>query len=111
MGGIFETSSLDEDLKNNYNNIEVLDYNGYEVTHKCKENNSGKILAVKIINKKYLERICGTKNVNYCLNMIRKGIEYMKKMEGDYSLHLIQIMETEDSFFILTDIWDLTLEK
>ena len=79
MGGIFETSSLDEDLKNNYNNIEVLDYNGYEVTHKCKENNSGKILAVKIINKKYLERICGTKNVIYCLNMIRKGIEYMKK--------------------------------
>ena len=111
MGGLFETSTLDGDLKNRYSNIEVLDYNVYGVTHKCKDNKSGKIVAVRIINKKYLEKICGTKNLNNCLYKVRKGIEYMKKLDGDYSLHVIKVKETEDSFYILTDVWDLTLEK
>ena len=111
MGGLFETSVIQGDLKNLYNKQEILDYNVYGVTHKCKESKTNKIVAIKIINKKYLETICGQKYLEYCFDIIRKEIEILKTMDGDYSLHLIEGKETPDSFYIITDIWDTNLEK
>jgi len=111
MGGLFETSTLKGDLKNLYNKQEVLDYNVYGVTHKCKDAKSNNFVALRIINKKYLERVCGTKNLENCFDVIRKEIDAIKKMDGDYSLHLIEGTEVDDSFYIITDIWDSTLEK
>ena len=59
MGGLFETSTLEGELKSIYSKEEILDYNAYGVIHKIKESKTGKILAIKLTNKKYLEKICG----------------------------------------------------
>ena len=111
MGGLFETSTIKGELKNIYNPEEVLDYNVYGVTHKCKEAKTNNIVAVKVIDKKYLERICGQQNLDNCLDIIRQEIEALKKMNGDYSLHLIDGKETIESFYIITEIWDTNLDK
>ena len=111
MGGLFETSTIKGELKNIYNPEEVLDYDVYGVTHKCKEAKTDNIVAVKVIDKKYLERICGQQNLDNCLDIIRQEIETLKKMNGDYSLHLIDGKETIESFYIITEIWDTNLEK
>ena len=111
MGGLFETSNIQGELKDIYTKEEVLDYNAYGVTHKCIENKTGNKVAMKIINKKYLERICGQKNIEKCMETIRQEIELLKKMDGENSLHLIESLETEDSFYIITEIWDTDLEK
>jgi serine/threonine protein kinase len=111
MGGLFETSNIQGELKNIYTKQDVLDYNVYGVTHRCKENKTGNKVAIKIINKKYLEKICGQKNLEKCYEIIRQGVELLKKMEGENSLHLIEFSETNDSFYIITEIWDTDLEK
>ena len=111
MGGLFETSILQGDLRNKYNKQEILDYNAYGITHKCKESKTGEIVAIKIINKKYLEKVCGQNNLQKCFQLIKDEIETLKKMDGDFSLHLIEDKETNESFFIITDVWDTTLEK
>ena len=111
MGGLFETSILQGEMKNNYIEEEILDYNAYGVIHKCKDIKSNKMVALKIINKKYLEKICGQKNLDNCLEIIRKKIEYLRKMEGDYSLQLIEGKETNEYFYIVTEIWDTNSEK
>ena len=111
MGGLFETSNIQGELKNIYTKQDVLDYNVYGVTHRCKENKTGNKVAIKIINKKYLEKICGQKNLEKCYEIIRQGVELLKKMEGENSLHLIENSETNDSFYIITEIWDTDLEK
>lgn len=36
MGGLFETSNIQGELKNIYTKQDVLDYNVYWVTHRCK---------------------------------------------------------------------------
>jgi serine/threonine protein kinase len=56
MGGLFETSNIQGELKNIYTKQDVLDYNVYGVTHRCKENKTGNKVAIKIINKKYLKK-------------------------------------------------------
>ena len=110
MGGLFETSELQGDLKNIYSKQEILDYNAFGVIHKCKESKTGKFVAIKIINKKYLEKICGQKNLEKCLEIIRQEIETLKKMSGDYSLQFMDAIETTDSIYVLTEIWDSNLE-
>ena len=111
MGGLFESSTLKGDLKNNYAKQEVLDYNAYGVTHRCKESKTNQLVAIKIINKKYLERICGNKNLEDCFESIRHEIQCLKEMDGEYSIHLIEDTETNESFYLVMDLWDSTLEK
>ena len=111
MGGLFETSILEGDLKSLYTKQEILDYNAYGVTHKAKESKTGKLVALRIINKKYLEKICGTKNLEKCYEAIRKEMENLKKMSGDYSLNVLEEKETNDSFYIITEIWDTNLQN
>ena len=111
MGNIFEDSTIKADLKNAYNKQEVIDYSVYGMTHKCKEAKSSSMVAIKIINKKYLERICGNRNLQDCLDNIRHEINCIKEMEGQYSINLIEETETNDYFYIVMDLWDLNLEK
>ena len=111
MGGLFETSILQGEIKNNYNKQEIIDYNAYGVTHKSREKKTGKIVAIKIINKKYLEKLCGPKNLEKSLEGIRQEIENLKKMTGDYSLNIIEGTETNDSFYIISEIWDSNLQN
>mgnify|MGYP002624864393 CR=1 FL=1 len=111
MGNIFEDSTIKADLKNTYNKQEVIDYNVYGMTYKCKEAKSNSMVAIKIINKKYMERICGNRNLQDCLENIRHEINCIKEMEGQYSINLIEETETNDFFYIVMDLWDLNLEK
>ena len=111
MGGLFETSVLIGDLKNNYTKQEVLDYNAYGIIHKCKEAKTNQMVALKIINKKYLERICGNKNLEDCYESIRHEINCLKLMDGEYSIHLIEESEINEYFYIVMDLWDSSLEK
>lgn len=111
MGGLFETSSLKGDLNNAYIIQELLDYNVYGVTYRCKESKTKKMVAIKIINKKYLERISGRKNFDDCLDNIRHQIKCLKEMDGEYSVHLIEEKETNEYFYLVMDIWDSNLEK
>ena len=111
MGGLFETSTLEGELKDLYSKEEILDYNAYGVTHKIKESKTGKILAIKLANKKYLEKICGPKNFEKCYEAIRQEIENLKKMNGDYSLNIIEGTENNDFFYIITEIWDTNLQN
>ena len=111
MGGLFETSILKGDLKNNYTKLEPIDYNVYGVTHKCKDAKTNNSVTIRIVNKKYLEKVCGTKNIEDCFDIIRQEIDTLKRMDGEYSLHLIEDTETPDAFYIVMDIWDTNLEK
>ena len=111
MGGFFETSILIGDFKNNYTKQEVLDYNAYGVTHKCKEVKTNQMVALKIINRKYLERICGNKNLEDCYESIKHEINCLKLMDGEYSIHLIEDSEIKEYFYLVMDLWDSNLEK
>ena len=111
MGGLFETSILLGDLKNNYTKQEVLDYNAYGIIHKCKEAKTNQMVALKIINKKYLERICGNKNLEDCYESVRHEINCLKLMDGEYSIHLIEESEINEYIYIVMDLWDSNLEK
>ena len=111
MGSLFETSTLKGELKNEYTMLEIIDYNVYGLTHKCREVKTNNLVAIKIINKKYLERICGNKNLEDCYESIRQEIQCLKEMDGQYSIHFIESAETNDKFIIVTDCWDITLEK
>ena len=111
MGGIFEISDLKGDLKNNYTKQEVINYNAYGIIHKCKESKTNKMVAIKIINKKYLERICGNKNLEDCYENVRHEINCLKEMDGENSLHLIEDTETNDFFYLVMDLWDSNLEQ
>lgn len=111
MGGLFETSNIKGHLKNLYEQQEILDYNVYGVTHKCIEIKTNKIVAVKIIDKKYLEGLCSQQNLDNTLDTIRQEIELLAKMSGEYSLHVIDETETNDSFYVITEIWDTNLEN
>ena len=111
MGGLFEASTLKGELKNEYNRQEVIDYNIYGVTHKYRESKTNSLVAIKIINKKYLERICGNKNLEDCYESIRQEIKCLKEMEGQYSIRLKEDKETNESFILVLDLWDTNLEK
>ena len=111
MGGLFETSVLKGDIKNNYSKPEPIDYNVYGVTHKCKDIKTNNMVAIKIVNKKYLEKVCGTKNIEDIYDMIRQEIQILKQMDGEYSVHVIEDIETDDSFYIIMELWDTNLEK
>ena len=59
----------------------------------------------------YLERIYGPDKLEFAKNNIRKELDYLKLCEGEYSLLLIDELEHQDCFNIVTELWDTTLEK
>ena len=98
-------------IKNNYEILEKLEDNSLSLLLKCKEKNAKNLVAIRVYIKEYLERVYGPDKLEFANNNIRKGIEYLKLCEGDYSLKLIDELEDKDCFNIVTELWDTTLEK
>lgn len=61
--------------------------------------------------KQYMERIYGSDKLEFAKKNLRKEIEYLKTCNGEYSLKLIDELEHQDGFNIVTELWDTTLEK
>ena len=103
--------SLKGEIKNNYEIIDKLEDNSLGFLFKCKEKKTNNLVAIRIYLKPYLERIYGPNKLEFALNNIRKEIEYLKLCDGEYSLKLIDELEHQECFNIVTELWDTTLEK
>lgn len=113
MGGILESadSILKGRIKSNYEIIETMEDNSLNLLLKAKEKKTKNLVAIRVYMKQYLERIYGTDKLEFAKKNIRKGIEYLKSCDGEYSLKLIDELEHEDGFNIVTELCDTTLEK
>ena len=113
MGGILESadSILKGRIKSNYEIIETMEDNSLNLLLKAKEKKTKNLVAIRVYMKQYLERIYGADKLEFAKKNIRKGIEYLKSCDGEYSLKLIDELEHEDGFNIVTELCDTTLEK
>ena len=113
MGGILDSSDtvLKGKIKSNYEVLDKLEDNSFSILFKCKEKKTNNLVAIRVYVKQFLERIYGSDKIEFAKKNIRKEIEYLKQCEGEYSLHLIEELEHQDCFNIVTELWDTTLEK
>ena len=113
MGGILESSDsiLKGRIKSNYEIIETMEDNSLNLILKAKEKKTNNLVAIRVYMKQYLERIYGADKLEFAKKNIRKGIEYLKSCDGEYSLKLIDELEHPDGFNIVTELCDTTLEK
>lgn len=113
MGGILDSSEnvLQREIKSNYEVIEKLEDTSLSVVLKAKEKKTNTLVAIRVYITKYLERIYGSDKLEFAKSNIRNEIEYLNICDGDYSLHIIQVLEHPDCFNIVTESWDTTLEK
>ena len=113
MGGILDTSEtvLKGRIKNNYEIVDKMEDNSLSLLFKCKDKKTNNLVAIRVYMKQYLERIYGPDKLEFARKNLRKEIEYLKTCEGDYSLHLIDDLENQDGFNIVTELWDTTLER
>ena len=113
MGGILDSSEtvLKGKIKSNYEVLDKLEDNSLSFLFKCKEKKTNNLVAIRVYLKPYLERIYGPNKFEFAKNNIRKEIEYLKLCEGEYSLKLIDELEQQECFNIVTELWDTTLEK
>lgn len=113
MGGILESSDsiLKGRIKSNYEIIQTMEDNSLNLILKAKEKKTNNLVAIRVYMKQYLERIYGADKLEFAKKNIRKGIEYLKSCDGEYSLKLIDELEHPDGFNIVTELCDTTLEK
>ena len=113
MGGILESSDsiLKGRIKSNYEILETMEDNSLNLLFKAKEKKTNNIVAIRVYMKQYLERIYGADKLEFANKNLRKGIEYLKACDGEYSLKLIDELEHQDGFNIVTELCDTTLEK
>ena len=113
MGGILEStdSILKGKIKSNYEIIETMEDNSLNLLFKAKEKKTNNLVAIRVYMKQYLERIYGADKLEFAKKNLRKGIEYLKSCDGEYSLKLIDELEHQDGFNIVTELCDTTLDK
>ena len=113
MGGILDSSDsvLKGRIKSNYEIVEVIEDNSLNLLIKAKEKKTNNLVAIRVYMKQYLERIYGADKLEFAKKNLRKGIEYLKSCDGEYSLKLIDELEHQDGFNIVTELCDTTLEK
>ena len=113
MGGILDNQEtvLKGRIKNNYEVLDKLEDNSLSLLFKCKEKKTHNLVAIRVYMNKYLERVYGPDKLEFAKKNIRKEIEYLKNCDGEYSLHLIDDLEHQDCFNIVTELWDTNLEK
>ena len=113
MGGILDNSDtvLKGKIKSNYEVVDKLEDNSLSLLFKCKEKKTNNLVAIRVYMMQYLERIYGPDKLEFAKNNIRKELDYLKLCEGEYSLLLIDELEHQDCFNIVTELWDTTLEK
>ena len=113
MGGILDNSDtvLKGKIKSNYEVVDKLEDNSLSLLLKCKDKKTNDLVAIRVYMKQYLETIYGSDKLEFAIKNIRKEIEFLKLCEGEYSLRLIDELEHQDCFNIVTELWDTTLEK
>ena len=113
MGGILDNSDtvLKGKIKSNYEVVDKLEDNSLSLLFKCKEKKTNNLVAIRVYMKQYLERIYGPDKLEFAKKNIKKEIDYLKLCEGEYSLLLIDELDHQDCFNIVTELWDTTLEK
>lgn len=109
--GAVDDSMLKGRMKSNYIPVERIELDALGVTYKCKEKKGEGYVALRVINKMYLRRVCGEAKKDFCFKNIRKEIECLKLLKGEYSINLIDDLETPDYFYFVTELWDTNLEK
>ena len=113
MGGILEGSDkvLKGRIKSNYEIVDKMEDNSLSLLFKCKEKKTNNLVAIRVYMTQFLERVYGQEKLEFAKKNLRKEIEYMKSCDSEYSLKLIDELETPESFNIVTELWDTTLEK
>ena len=113
MGGILDNSEtfLKGRIKNNYEIVDKIEDNSLSLLFKCKEKKTNNLVAIRVYTKQYFEQIYGPEKLDFAKKYLRKEIEYLKTCEGEYSLHLIDDLEYQDCFNIVTELCDTTLER
>ena len=113
MGGILDSSDtvLKGKIKSNYEVVDKMEDNSLSLLFKAKEKKTNNLVAIRVYMKQYLERIYGSDKLEFAKKNLRKEIEYLKTCNGEYSLKLIDELEHQDGFNIVTELWDTTLEK
>ncbi len=81
-----------------FKKIEIIGSGVFANVYKAKNNNE--YFAIKEINKIKLDK-----------NKLIREIEVMKKMKGENSVKVIESIETEDSFYIISELCYTNLEK
>ena len=111
--GILDSSEtvLKGRIKSNYEIVDKMEDNSLSMLFKCKEKKKNNLVAIRVYMKQYLERVYGADKLEFAKANLRKEIEYMKSCDGEYSLKLIDQLENQDGFNIVTELWDTTLEK
>ena len=113
MGGILDSSDtvLKGKIKSNYEVVDKMEDNSLSLLFKAKEKKTNNLVAIRVYMKQYMERIYGADKLEFAKKNLRKEIEYLKTCNGEYSLKLIDELEHQDGFNIVTELWDTTLEK
>ena len=111
MGNLIEDVFIKGKIQNNYEIIEKIDTTTFATNFKCKDKSTNTLQALKVINKKNIENIFGKSKIEAIFESIRKEVECLKICEGDYSLKLINFLETKDYFYIETELWNTNLEQ
>jgi len=88
-----------------------MEDNSLSLLFKCKEKKTNNLVAIRVYMTQFLERVYGQEKLEFAKKNLRKEIEYMKSCDSEYSLKLIDELETPESFNIVTELWDTTLEK
>ena len=81
-----------------FKKIEIIGSGVFANVYKAKNNNE--YFAIKEINKIKLDK-----------NKLIREIEVMKKMKGENSVKVIENVETEDSFYIISELCHSNLEE
>ena len=111
MGNLIEDVYLKGKIQNNYEIIEKIDTTSFAINYKCKDKRTNTLEALKVINKKNIENIFGVSKKDMIFESIKKEIDCLKICDGDYSLRLIDFLETKECFYIVTELWNTNLEQ
>ena len=111
MGILFGDSLLGGRIQYNYSIIEKMDEDFFGEVYKCKGLKiNNEIVSIKVIKKNYLTNIYGEKR-DECFESIRREINCLRQITNQYSLKLIDSIETEDLFNIVFQFYNTTLEQ
>ena len=89
-----------KDIWEKYEKIEIIGSGSYADVYRAKNRNTGEYVAIKEIKKMKIEN-----------KTILNEIEIMKKLKSENSVLLIETIETLDSYFIISEYCNMTLEE
>ncbi len=89
---------IQTDIWKKYRKIEIIGSSAFCSVYRAKLNDE--FFRIKAIGKLITDK-----------NQLLREIEVMKKMECDNLMKIIEIIETKDSFYIVSELWHLSLAE